>query len=45
VKKLVVFPNSAWTNADESSILMIFVDGKLGFAKPGDEKWTLVGKL
>jgi hypothetical protein len=27
------------------SILMIFVDGKLGFAKPGDEKWTLVGKL
>ena len=44
VKKLVVFPNSAWTNADECSILMIFVDGKLGFAKPGDEKWTLVGE-
>ncbi|XP_059460910.1 F-box protein At2g26160-like [Corylus avellana] len=44
VKKLVVFPNSAWTNADECSIFMIFVDGKLGFAKPGDEKWTLVGE-
>jgi hypothetical protein len=44
VKKLVAFPNSAWTNADECSILMIFVDGKLGFAKPGDEKWTIVGE-
>ncbi|XP_059460802.1 putative F-box protein At1g65770 [Corylus avellana] len=44
VKKLVVFPNSAWTNVDECSILMIFVDGKLGFAKRGDKKWTLVGE-
>jgi hypothetical protein len=42
VNKLVVFPNSAWTNADECSILMIFGDGKLGFAKCGDEKLTLV---
>jgi hypothetical protein len=44
VKKLVVFPNSAWTNTDECSVLMSFVDGKLGFAKLGDEKWTHVGE-
>jgi hypothetical protein len=44
VKKLVVFPDSTWTNEDECSILMIFVQGKLGFAKCGDENWTHVGE-
>ncbi|XP_062165311.1 putative F-box protein At1g65770 isoform X1 [Alnus glutinosa] len=40
VKKVLVFPNSSWTNADECSFFVLFDSGKLGFAKCGDEKLT-----
>jgi hypothetical protein len=43
VNKAVMIPSSAWTDADESAVFVIFDDGKLAFAKDGDEKWTLVG--
>ncbi|XP_059439454.1 putative F-box protein At1g65770 [Corylus avellana] len=43
VNKVVMITSSAWTDADESAVFVIFSDGKLAFAKFGDEKWTLVG--
>jgi hypothetical protein len=42
VKKAVLFPNSAWTSADECTVFVIFHGGKLAFAKFGDEEWTFV---
>ncbi|KAG2694989.1 hypothetical protein I3760_08G170000 [Carya illinoinensis] len=42
VNKVVMFPNSAWTNAEGCAIFVIFLDGKLGFAKYGEDKLTLV---
>lgn len=42
VKKAVMFPNSAWTSADECVVFVIFPGGKLAFAKFGDEEWTVV---
>ena len=43
VSKVVMFPISAWTDADEYAVFVIFNEGKLAFGKCGDEKWTLVG--
>ncbi|KAB1223725.1 hypothetical protein CJ030_MR2G004731 [Morella rubra] len=37
-----MFPNSAWTSADECAIFVLFLDGKLGFAKYGNEELTPV---
>ncbi|KAB1223724.1 hypothetical protein CJ030_MR2G004730 [Morella rubra] len=42
VDKVVMFPNSPWTSADECAIFVLFLDGKLGFAKYGDEQLTPV---
>ncbi|KAB1223727.1 hypothetical protein CJ030_MR2G004733 [Morella rubra] len=42
VNKAVMFPNSAWTSADECAIFVLFLDGKLGFAKYGNEELTPV---
>jgi hypothetical protein len=43
VNKVVMFPSSAWTDADEYAVFMVFEPGKLAFGICGDEKWTLVG--
>jgi hypothetical protein len=43
VNKVVMFPSSAWTDADEYAVFMVCVPGKLAFGTCGDEKWTLVG--
>lgn len=42
VSKVVFFPNSPWFGAEESVACCIFLEGKLGFMKYGDDKWTLV---
>ncbi|KAG5050805.1 hypothetical protein AAZX31_02G041500 [Glycine max] len=42
VSKVVFFPNSPWIGAQDSVACCIFLEGKLGFMKHGDEKWTLV---
>jgi hypothetical protein len=42
VSKVVLYPNSAWTSAKDCMIFAIYDDGKLGSAKYGDQKWTLV---
>ncbi|KAB1223723.1 hypothetical protein CJ030_MR2G004729 [Morella rubra] len=42
VNKVVMFPNSPWTSADECAIFVLFLDGKLAFAKYGDENLTPV---
>ncbi|KAF5453845.1 hypothetical protein F2P56_023563 [Juglans regia] len=44
VNKVVLFPNSAWTRAEDCVVFVIYLDGKLGYAKYGDERWTLVDK-
>jgi hypothetical protein len=40
--KVVFYPNSPWTTVEECVACCIFQEGKLGFMKHGDEKWTLV---
>lgn len=40
--KVVVYPNSAWTSVKDCMIFALYDGGKLGFAKYGAEKWTLV---
>jgi hypothetical protein len=42
VSKVVLYPNSAWTSVKDCMIFALYDGGKLGFAKYGDEKWTLV---
>lgn len=42
VTKVVFFPNSPWIDVKNSMACCIFSEGKLGFMKHGDEKWTLV---
>ncbi|RZB60716.1 hypothetical protein D0Y65_043466 [Glycine soja] len=42
VSKVVFFPNSPWIGVEDSVACCIFLDGKLGFMKHGDEKWNLV---
>ena len=44
VNKVVMFPNSPWTNVNASAAFVIFNDGKLGFAKSGDKKLILVDR-
>ncbi|KAK7263007.1 hypothetical protein RJT34_30591 [Clitoria ternatea] len=42
VNKVVLFPNSPWVGVEESVACCVFLEGKLGFMKHGDEKWSLV---
>ena len=35
-----MFPNSPWTNVNDSAIFVIFGAGRLGFAKSGAESLT-----
>ncbi|KAK7263008.1 hypothetical protein RJT34_30592 [Clitoria ternatea] len=42
VNKVVFFPNSPWIGVEESVACCVFLKGKLGFMKHGDEKWSLV---
>ncbi|XP_059437902.1 F-box protein SKIP23-like [Corylus avellana] len=42
VSKVVLYPNSAWTSVKDCMIFAIYDGGKLGSAKYGDQKWTLV---
>ena len=43
VNKLVLFPNSAWTSYVEDTVIFALLnEGKLGYVKHGDEKWTLI---
>ncbi|KAM3709921.1 hypothetical protein ACJW31_02G211100 [Castanea mollissima] len=44
VNKVVMFPDSPWTNVNASAAFVIFNDGKLGFAKSGDEELLLVDR-
>ncbi|KAM4129012.1 hypothetical protein ACJW30_02G212400 [Castanea mollissima] len=44
VNKVVMFPDSPWTNVNASAAFAIFNDGKLGFAKSGDEELILVDR-
>ncbi|KAM3709923.1 hypothetical protein ACJW31_02G211300 [Castanea mollissima] len=41
--KVVMFPNSPWTNVNDPAVFVIFGAGRLGFAKPGAESLTVVG--
>ncbi|KAL4645642.1 hypothetical protein ACB092_02G249100 [Castanea dentata] len=42
VTKVVMFPNSPWTNVNDSAVFVIFGAGRLGFAKSGAESLTVV---
>ena len=42
VTKVVMFPNSPWTNVNDSAVFVIFGAGILGFAKSGAESLTVV---
>ncbi|KAJ1376874.1 hypothetical protein SESBI_49474 [Sesbania bispinosa] len=42
VSKVVFFPNSPWTGVEDCVACCIFLEGKLGLMKHGDDKWTLV---
>jgi hypothetical protein len=45
INKVLKFPNSARTNVNDCAVLFVYTNGKLGFAKCGDEKYTLIGDL
>lgn len=40
--KVVAFPNVAWTKIKDCMFFTVHRDGKLGFSRIGDYKWTLV---
>lgn len=42
ISKIVVFPNSSGSDVKDCTIIAVFECGKLGFARSGDEKWTLI---
>ncbi|KAK7360272.1 hypothetical protein VNO77_02255 [Canavalia gladiata] len=42
LNKVVFFPNSPWIGVEDSMACCVFLEGKLGFMKHGDKKWTLV---
>lgn len=42
IAKIVVFPNSTAPDVKDCTIIAVFEDGRLGFARSGDEKWTLI---
>lgn len=42
VNKVLLFPNSAWSRVEDSVIFVLYDGGKLGSAKYGDKKWTLI---
>ena len=43
LNKVVKFPNSSRTNGNDSAIFVVYSNGKLGFAKCGDENMSIVG--
>ncbi|KGN48970.1 putative F-box protein At1g65770 [Cucumis sativus] len=44
INKVVVFPDSAWIDVKKTSIIVaVNIEGKLGYTKVGDYKWTLIG--
>lgn len=44
INKVVIFPDSAWIDVKKTSIIVaVNIDGKLGYTKYGDYKWTLIG--
>ena len=43
--KVLKFPKSARTNVNDYAVLFVYTNGKLGFAKCGDEKYTLIGDM
>ncbi|KAG7034052.1 putative F-box protein, partial [Cucurbita argyrosperma subsp. argyrosperma] len=42
IAKVVVFPKSTGPDVEDCTVIAVFEDGKLGFARSGDEKWTLI---
>ncbi|XP_038883219.1 putative F-box protein At1g65770 [Benincasa hispida] len=44
IRKVVMFPDSPWIDKKNCAVLAIFRDGKLGFAKLRDNKWTMFEK-
>ncbi|KAL4020273.1 hypothetical protein IC575_019044 [Cucumis melo] len=42
ITKVVMFPDSPWIDVKKCTILAVYAGGKLGFAKHGDDKWTLI---
>ncbi|KAL1323259.1 hypothetical protein HN51_033611 [Arachis hypogaea] len=42
VSKVVFFPNSSWVGVEDSVACCVFLEGRLGIMKHGDEKWALV---
>lgn len=42
ISKIVLFPNSSGSDVKDCTIIAVFEGGKLGFARSGDEKWTLI---
>ncbi|KAE8647623.1 F-box protein SKIP23-like isoform X1 [Cucumis sativus] len=44
IRKVVMFPDSPWIDTKNCIVFAIFVDGKLGFTKLTDEKWTMIEK-
>ncbi|KAJ7944095.1 F-box protein, partial [Quillaja saponaria] len=42
ISKVVLYPNSAWTDVSECIAFAIYDEGKLGFLKVGNEEWKLV---
>ncbi|XP_023543888.1 putative F-box protein At1g65770 [Cucurbita pepo subsp. pepo] len=42
IAKVVVFPTSIGPDVEDCTVIAVFEDGKLGFARSGDEKWTLI---
>ncbi|GMY11139.1 putative F-box protein At1g65770 [Fagus crenata] len=43
LNKVVKFPNSARINVNDSAVFIVYSNGKLGFAKCGDENMSIVG--
>jgi hypothetical protein len=43
LNKVIKFPNSARTNGNDSAIFVVYSNGKLGFARCGDENMSIVG--
>ncbi|XP_038876198.1 F-box protein At2g26160-like [Benincasa hispida] len=42
IPKIVVFPNSTAPDVKDCTVIAVFEDGRLGFARSDDEKWTLI---
>lgn len=42
ITKVVMFPDCPWIDVKYCTIVAVYAGGKLGFAKHGDYKWTLI---